>query len=475
MRILVSTFFLFFTLFLSAQNYDRTCYFGFTYEISNNNSWGYGEPVITRVDPYSNAAKAGLKPGDIIMEVEGKATYLRHYDLIASWIFDNTSREISFTIRNLNNTFKEVKLARYCRSADAITEEELANLYSLYSVEGNNTRHFSLPLKVEADSTVDFTDYYTYDFIFKDKKTSEIDDYIVHQIEKGLNKRGLVRDVNDPDILIQIYYSFQPNSQYAPDPATDGKLGQMRYDVDLQRMELVPVDSAKNGADVSSIKGQVNFGFQFFEKKYLNPGKMTQIWNVELQENITGGTFESYCQEHVPLMIAAYPYQSPTNEIKYAVDFQEYYYTGLVYNRTNLNLIDDVDQDSPAYKAGLRSGDKVLSVNGIVFPKTYFDSKDAYADFVGETMAFRDLSAGFYNDQVKANSYPWYQRSYGKVSKEFKKKRYMAGLSYLFSFEKYVNPKSSGTLAFEVERRGHAYIFYVQPEKRKSANLVNDN
>jgi hypothetical protein len=475
MRLLLSLSLLLWAFCVSAQDYDQTCYFGFSFEISSNNAWGYGEPVITQVDPYSNAAQAGLKQGDIIMEVNGKATYLRHYDLIASWIFDNSSREVKFTIRNLNNSFKEVSVSRYCRNSDAITEDELADWYSLYSLEGNNARHFSLPMKVQAYPEVDFTDYYTYDFIFKEK-TTEIDDYIVHQIEKGLNQRGLTRDLKDPDILIQIYYSYEPNKNYIPDPLADSKLGEMRYDVDLQRMVCVPVDSAKNGPTANYIKGSVNFGFQFFEKKYIHPGQLTQIWDVELQEYLVGGnSLQDYCQMHVPLMIAAYPYQSPTSTMKYSVDFKEYNYTGISFNRQDLSTVENVDQNSPAFVAGLRQGDRVLSVNGIPFAHSAFDSKSAYADFVGETMAFRDISVGFYNDKVKDYSYPWYIGSYGKITKEFKKRRYAAGFSYLFGFERYVNSKPFSELTFVVERRGKSFTFKVLPEKRKSANLVNSN
>ncbi len=472
MRLFLTLLLLLSIAILPAQDYDRTCYFGFSFEFSTNSRWGYGEPVITKVDPYSNAEKAGLKAGDIIMEVNGKATYLRHHELINSWIFDNSSREVSFTIRNLNNTFKEVRLSRYCRNTNAITEDELADWYSLYSVEGNNTQHFSIPMKVEAYSEVDFSDYYTYDFIFKNKKTTEMDDYIVHQIEKGLNRRGLSRNVNDPDILIQIYYSYDPNKDF--DSSNESKIGQRRFDIDLQRMVVVPVDTAKN-PNLSAIKGFVDFGIQFFEKKYISPGKMTQIWNVELHENITGGTFESYCQMHVPLMIDAYPYQVPTEKMNYSVDFKEYNYTGIIYSRDDLCTIDNVDEGSPAFLAGVRAGDKVIKVNGIPFANSEFESKSAYSDFVDETMAFRDVSAGFYNDKVKDVSYPWYEDSYSKVSKEFRKDKYKAGFSYLFSFEKYVNSKNTSEISFVVNRRGYLMTFKVQPEKKKSASLLNIN
>ncbi len=48
-------------LYLNAQNKEQTCHFGITFEISNNPNWGYGEPVVLSVEPYSPAEKAGIK------------------------------------------------------------------------------------------------------------------------------------------------------------------------------------------------------------------------------------------------------------------------------------------------------------------------------------------------------------------------------------------------------------------------------
>lgn len=457
------------TLGVSGQHYQRTCYFGFTFEVSNNPRWGYGEPVITSIDPYSNAAKAGLKTGDIIMEVNGQATYLRHAELIDSWLFDDTAQEVSFTIRNLNNTFKEVRVARYCQDVDAVNEEELAEWFSLYSVEGNCRRSFELPLEINAHAEADFSDYYTFDFIFPKNKPTELDDYMAHQITKKLNARGLKRDVNDPDILIQIYYSYTPNKNYRPDPDNEWKLGEWRYDLDQSKMEHVPVITDGTPFNSPSVKGQVVFGFQFLEKKYISPGQTTQIWDASLRENITGDySLEDYCRMHVPLMMTAYPYKMPAGGLKFTVDLKDYLYTGANFNRKDLSILESMDEHSPAYLAGLRQGDRVLSVNGIAFPRSDADAKRLYADFVAETMPLRDATGEFINERTNAPSFPWNSADYKNIAREFKKTKYAAGFSYLFAYENFIGGKSKDELTFKVDRRGHTLTFRVRAERRKA-------
>lgn len=475
-RLLSSLCICLFVLGIYAQPIDKTCYFGFTYEVSQNPRWGFGEPVVTSVDPNSNAAKAGLKVGDIIMEINRKATYLRHYELLSSWLFDDTSRSVSFTIRNLNNSFKEIFISRYCRGVDGVTEEELADWFSLYNVQGNNKQSFVLPLVVSAHPDVDFSNYYTYNFVFKNKKTSELDDYIIHQIERNLNQKGLSRDTKDPDILIQFYYSYSPNQNYVPNEVAEETVGEWRFDASLNKMEKVPVAPRTDNINSSYIKGRIEFGFQFFENKYITEGKNTQIFDAHMTEYVVGNySLESYCQIHLPLMLAVYPYQTPAEQVKYLVDFKEFYYTGLVFNRNDLKVIENVDDDSPAYKAGIRTGDEVLSVNNIPFGMNYYDTKSAYAAFMGATMQLRNSTAGFFNEQVGDFSYPWDDKKSGKISKEFRNKKYATGFSYLFSFGRFINSKPPRQLSFLIKRRGVIFIFYVTPEYRKSANLSNVN
>ena len=112
MRIsLISLLLLILTPNIESQNYDKNCYFGFTFEVSDRANWGYGELVITDVEPGSPAEAAGIKVDDIIMEINGKATYLRDNQTIAKWLFEDMyAPTVTFTIRNMNTYFKEYTL-----------------------------------------------------------------------------------------------------------------------------------------------------------------------------------------------------------------------------------------------------------------------------------------------------------------------------------------------------------------------------
>ena len=141
------------TFYAKAQDYEKNCYYGITFEVSRNQNWGYGELVITGVEPNSPAEKSGIKIDDIIMEINGQATYLRDNQTIANWLFDNKyDPEVKFTIRNMNTYFKEYPLMRKCIATNSVSEKQLSEVYSFYSLENTNHQIFTLPLHVQTNS-----------------------------------------------------------------------------------------------------------------------------------------------------------------------------------------------------------------------------------------------------------------------------------------------------------------------------------
>ena len=65
---------IFFAKGIIAQNSSVTCVPGFIFEISEDRSWGYKEPVVVEITPGSPAEMAGLKLNDIILSVNKNGT-----------------------------------------------------------------------------------------------------------------------------------------------------------------------------------------------------------------------------------------------------------------------------------------------------------------------------------------------------------------------------------------------------------------
>jgi len=437
---------------INAQGSGRFCDFGVTFEISNNPGWGYGEPVILTVQPFSPADKAGLKIGDIVMEVNGVATYLRNNQTISNWFADTATPEIRLTVRNVDTYFQEYKIFRDCKPSNSISEFNLATAHSFYSIEDTNQRAFSLPLRVDPNLNVDFTDYHTFDFI-NEGDVPAVDHYINSQLEKAMIARGLKRSTTDPDIIVQSYYTYQPNVKF--DATTNSRnMRTWRYDTEAKQMIAMPILSAEDPNAESKGQYVLELGVRFFDKKFIDTTKLTQIWDCKSREFLTEQLdLQEYTRVHAPLMLMQFPYSAPKTIAKYLVSVKGFNYTGLNFNMNDLKTISYVDQGSPAQQAGLRVGDIVSKIDNVKFDYTPEELESGYRRFLVETMALRDKRTRF----IDANGFPdcmyWDKNRYAEVAAAFKKEAiYAPAFSYLYSFEKYVSGLSSPkSLSIEVK------------------------
>lgn len=448
----------------------RDC--GILFEVSNNPNWGYGEPVITYVQPFSSAYNAGLKRGDIIMEVNGSATYLRNSQTIAGWLTGGSERDMTLTIRNINTYFKEYKVEAETRVMNSISEFDLASMYSFYSIESTSDRSFTLPLKVNPNQNVDFSDYHTFDFINEGTSVPEIDHYINKIIEEALIDRGLTRNSNDPDIIVQSYYSYQPNVKYS----SAGRIQNQktwRFDPETRQMIQVPILS---GDDVNAeTKGQyvLELGIRFFDKKYISKDKMTQIWDCKATEYLTSDyDLSEYTRIHAPLMMMQYPYTTAKTSAKYLVNYKGFNYTGMNFDNKDLKTLASVDENSPAYKAGLRAGDVVEKINNVNFKYTKAEQENGYKRFIIESMKYRNPKTRF----IDANGFPdcmiWSINKYAEVSDLFKKEPiYTPCFSYLYAFQKFVPSNSAKSVKVEVKSGNNTKDVQIIPELQTSVDI----
>lgn len=421
-----------------AQTSKKLCNLGITFEISNNPSWGYGEPVIVSVEPYSPAEKAGLKVDDIIMEVNSTATYLRNYPTIENWLTDDSNPEIRMTVRNTNTYFKEYTIARDCAPQNSLSEFDLASAYSFYSIQSTTSRAFSVPLKVVPNSDVNYADYNTFSFVLDSRGATALDIYITSQLQKALENIGLVRDDSNPSMLVQSYYSYQTNLKY-DFSKSDKTAKTWRFDVETQKMVQLPILSAEDPNAESKGQYILELGIRFFDNKTIDPNNLTQIWDCSSREFLSENFgLEEYSRIHAPLMLMQFPYSSAKTIAKYVVDFKKFNYTGLNFDSSDISLVSAVDFGSAAYQAGIRGGDHIVKINRNKFNYTQQELDNGYKRFIVGTMDLRDPSTKFINAAGFPDCMYWNKSKLALVKEAFLKPFYATSFSYLYAFEKYI-------------------------------------
>ena len=119
-------------------------------------------PVITGVAPYSSAERAGITQSDIITEIEGINTKNLSASEIEILLNPVGKRDIELTLSNFKNPARQVILRKECKPANAISEEQLAAAFCMYSLETTSERRFVCPFKTTSvNDTVQFSSFKT--------------------------------------------------------------------------------------------------------------------------------------------------------------------------------------------------------------------------------------------------------------------------------------------------------------------------
>jgi hypothetical protein len=473
-------FFILFTIFgvFAAKAQEISCRYGFSYEISNAPHWGKNKPVITSVYPHSPAERAGIKPYDIILAVDGTPVTENVLDDIYLFMNPEGKEIVELTIKNIADDERRIKIKKECRSAYAISEEQLATAFAMYAVEDTHERLFSCPfVTTQTKDDLDFSVFKSFDFFEGSDEQPELARKIHDLIKKELMNRGLSYDPVHPDLTIQIFYSFNKNPNYKPRASKrtnkDDKPEEAynyvdRYDLTRDRMTrfpFLPPNTIETEAQYI-----LKLGFRMEDKK-LQKGRI--IWECEANEFMNESyALENFAFVHIPLMCMQYPYMKYGRNVQFRLSKKKYNYTGIHYNIDRISEIASIDPHSPAAKAGLFPYDQIDAIADKRMDKTARQFTSAYRQFLVNTLKLRDADTRF----VDANGFPdcmyWDKLKYPQVVREFNNKKNLTVFSYLFQYAPFINPAGNNTCSFKLRRGKEKLEFILRPEIRTENTLV---
>lgn len=440
----------------SATALGQTCRQGLEWRMSYTAAWGKGKPVISLIEPYSPAQYAGLRVGDIIDSINGKSTQGLSTDQVAE-LLHSTSTVQLLALSSWGRSSRRVLLGRECRPQRAIAERELAELFALYSPEDAGLRHLRYPYRYEQSNSFDLTNASSFAFAPSNSATDAVDTPINAELRRLLLSKGL-RERTHPDLIISTYYQLEPST-----PSDASAQYVWRFDPQDRGLRLLPV------ADTVAAQYRVTLGIQIQDA-----ATRAIVWSCEANEGLSSAmSIVDYALYNLEVMLTQFPmvlrHESPSIE----AHTLRYYYTGLIYAHDDLARIVDIEDGSPAMRAGLRPGDRIKAIDGRPMEQGGSDAVLAsYYQLMERTERYRATSLPILSMPTSGQmAFPWSLDQSANIAEALDRSRSAAALSYLFAFRPYIKASGSPSLTFEIERSGHDYTVRVEPQLRKESTI----
>lgn len=469
-RGILSLMLLFVFIVGSAQNRkDVVCRLGFTYEMSQNSFWGKNKPVVMSVFPYTSAEQAGVLQYDIIDEIDGVNTSLLTPEEISQLLYSSEKNDVLLTIRNLKDDARHLLVKKEYKKINAITEDQLASAFSMYSLETTNEQEFSCPFRITVSpDPVELSLFKTFAFSAVDENNRRLETAINDAIEKELTKKGLKVNAEQPDLLIQTFYFFDKNPNYTgQNKVVVSHEPVRRYNFTRSKMEVFPfLSSAAAEAEAEYL---LQFGFRLIDQRVI-PGRV--LWECEASELMADSyRLDDYARIHVPLMCMQYPYVKNTQNMTFRITKRSYNYTGIDYDIDRLEQVVDVDPNSPAQASGIRPRDIIERIGNHELCYSAEEFTAAYKQFVYSTIEYRDAKTRFKDINGFKYCMFWDPAKYVQVADAIQNPAYLPAFSYLYNFAPYVNPVDNNTCVFNVRRGETKLEFIIRPTIRSEVMI----
>jgi hypothetical protein len=414
------------------------CSSGFEYEISNSNHWGKGKPVVMNVQEASAAAMAGLTVYDIIEKIDNAHVETLNTAQISDLLTNETNDRLTLTVRNFDDP-RIVTIFKKCHPLYAVSEQQMAEAFAQYDPEKTYKRQFTCPfVTTTLADPVDFSTMRTFDFAARtDQTDNEVETVANEILGQELKRKGLKQSKVSPDMLVSTYQTFIRNPRYKQSATVAAQFSVTRFDATLQQMSTIPFLSPALADSVAEYILQ--FGIKIVDQRIV-PGRI--LWRCEANEptNLLQAA-RQYAEIHVPLMVMQFPYVKYPQDVPFVIAQTTFCYTGIHYDIYQLNEVADVDEQSPAFYAGIKPRDHIVNIEGKRMTHSVKEFTDAYHQFVKQTLQYKNVSTQY----TDANGFPycmdWNNNALPDIVKAFgNDRKYKTAFAYLYAFEKYVHP-----------------------------------
>jgi hypothetical protein len=304
--------------------------------------------VVRYVSEHLPAKKAGLHAGDVIIAVDGQSI-----DALAG--LDSKAKTTlsvkRFGNRNINLDMSGIP----CLSKNSIAESS----YAMQDIIGQTDFYVTEktlgiePINIMYDPDVDFFQYGSFDFEFTGQNIMQQKE-IAPELESWLIKRGLLRDRENPDMLVFIEFYSDRREQYVPPTQELSTRYGTSYNVWTKRHESRQYVESYQKGNYTKVEYLSKLSVSMVDAKKLSKGETekAKIWQADYEvlyeKKADHKEFAFFIGTE---MVLAFPFKT-----KKMTTFS-YYYTGIIYDREIAGQVNGVIPNSPAEKAGIKSGD----------------------------------------------------------------------------------------------------------------------
>lgn len=293
-----------------------------------------------------------------------------------------------------------------------------------------------------ADNSIDILDSISFDFDYSSQVDPLMEKTLLNKLENHLVKLGLKRNTENPDILILInFYSGQKDNYVPPQQITSTKI--KTYFNWYWGYIPVPVTDSKTISGYTETNYLINISLKFLDANKIENSKLPPVvWSGAYSEVGSKKVFISDAADDI-YKILLYQFPLTTFENAENVVIDNFTYTGLIFNKDNMNQIADVIPGSSADKAGIRKGDII-----------YLHGKKDWKWDNTKSFALLDNSEVVYINSVLA--YIFYGSNLQNGDSKFFKPLYWNNTKYRQS--------NSDPISFKGNRNGKKMKFEVIPE-----------